>query len=221
MFQLQHLLHPCMHQASSFLQGNVGATPQAGPHVVAEGPFCMMKQHEGGPEAAAISGLSRRSSLTKRQLDVFIPANITPDVERRLHVSCACVPSHGTIVCWILGFVATGQGNRRWPCRQGQHADVICLLSVPQPLDSRLAFGRHIYSDQSPWPVLGNIVICICVVMRHMQHTVHLHLVWLNCHILLLVRVVRVKWSKMQLIYSILHVLRTQAGQQAHIHASI
>ncbi|KAL3144948.1 hypothetical protein ABBQ32_003454 [Trebouxia sp. C0010 RCD-2024] len=67
------------------LQGNVGATPQAGPHVVAEGPFCMMKQHEGGPEAAAISGLSRRSSLTKRQLDVFIPANITPDVERRLH----------------------------------------------------------------------------------------------------------------------------------------
>lgn len=95
MSQLQDLLHPCMHEASSCLQGNVGATPQVGTHVVAEGPFSLLHQPGEGSEPAAISGLSRRSSLTQRQLDVFIPANLTPDVERRLHVSCACVVLHG------------------------------------------------------------------------------------------------------------------------------
>lgn len=34
---------------------------------------------------------AHHASPSQRQLDIFIPANVTPDVERRLHVSLPLV----------------------------------------------------------------------------------------------------------------------------------
>ena len=72
------------------MQGNVNTPKPAQPVVVAEGPFCLRKQAGGAAEPAAMPqsspALAHHGSITKQELEPFIPANITPEVERWLHV---------------------------------------------------------------------------------------------------------------------------------------
>ena len=90
-----HLLLPSgplalLHCCELPLQGNI-SSPKAAQPLVAEGPFCLLPNRFGGPEPAALPqsspALARHGSIARMQLEPFIPANVTPDVERRLHVT--------------------------------------------------------------------------------------------------------------------------------------
>ena len=68
-------------------QGNVTAPRGAEPLVIS-GPVCMV------PETAAERTLMRHGSVSRHNLlgqppqqQLFVPANVTPDVERRLKVT--------------------------------------------------------------------------------------------------------------------------------------
>ena len=79
----------------SSLQGNV-VSPKAGQSATAEGSYCLLQQRgEGSSQLAAMPqtgpALARRGSISQRHLQTFIPVNVTPDIERRLHVRHACV----------------------------------------------------------------------------------------------------------------------------------
>ena len=90
-------LFPCFTKASPakastvMMQGNSSA-PRGAEGLVISGPVCMLSEKGASSEGAAAqgSGLARYGSVTKQQQQqLFIPTNVTPDVERRLHVSPA------------------------------------------------------------------------------------------------------------------------------------
>lgn len=73
------------------MQGNSSA-PRGGEGLIISGPVCMLSDKRACLESAAAqsSGLARHGSMTKQQQQqLFIPTNVTPDVERRLYVSTA------------------------------------------------------------------------------------------------------------------------------------
>lgn len=70
-----------------WVQGNTSTTHGSEP-LLSHGQYCLLGDKSTGVEAAPTQsfGLARHGSVTK-QHQLFIPFNITPDVERRLHVS--------------------------------------------------------------------------------------------------------------------------------------
>ena len=95
-----HVLFPlffCFTKASParaksvVMQGN-SSTPRGSEGLIISGPVCMLRDKAASSEGAVAqsSGLARHGSVTKQQQQqLFIPTNVTPDVERRLHVSTA------------------------------------------------------------------------------------------------------------------------------------
>lgn len=72
---------------SADVQGNVTA-PRGSKALVIEGPVCMLADRATEGPHGQSSGLMRHGSVTKQsQQQLFIPSNVTLDVERRLHVS--------------------------------------------------------------------------------------------------------------------------------------
>ena len=79
------------------MQGNSSA-PRGGEGVIISGPVCMLSDKGASSEGAVAqsSGLVRHGSVIKQQQQqLFIPTNVTPDVERRLHVS----PARSSSIC--------------------------------------------------------------------------------------------------------------------------
>ncbi len=77
------------------MQGN-SSGPRGSEGVIISGPVCMLSDKSASSEGtvAQSSGLARHGSVTKQQQQqLFIPTSVTPDVERRLHVS----PTRGLI----------------------------------------------------------------------------------------------------------------------------
>ncbi|KAL0024765.1 hypothetical protein WJX79_003822 [Trebouxia sp. C0005] len=85
---LQHSLGSEVGQSMlQLLQGNSSA-PRGGEGLIISGPVCMLSDKRACLESAAAqsSGLARHGSMTKQQQQqLFIPTNVTPDVERRLY----------------------------------------------------------------------------------------------------------------------------------------
>ena len=79
---------------SADVQGNVTA-PRGSKALVIEGPVCMLADRATEPAHGQSSGLLRHGSVTKQsQQQLFIPSNVTLDVERRLHVSSTTKSPH-------------------------------------------------------------------------------------------------------------------------------
>ena len=124
------------------MQGNI-SSPKAAPPLVAEGPFCLLPQRGKGSEPAAMPqtspALARRGSISRMHLDPFIPATVTPDVERRLHVKSPLLLVHFSLLIvsvYCLFLDLAWHCTLRYNCMR-----IVVEVSTPQALFNNIRHG--------------------------------------------------------------------------------